>query len=212
MSTNTLDQPRKRGAKYEGKPCNKCGGTERYVSNTSCVTCRSTYSQSPEGKAYYKAYGQSPEGKAYQKTYDQSPKRKSDRNIYYQGTKGRSLRLFQSAKRRASHNGIPFTISRDDVHNLLSVAEQKWKEIEIEFAYKTTGNGTERNGFAPSLDQIKAGEGYTPTNIQIVPWAWNAFKGDWFTDAQAIEFCDKVSTARDTGTVRAFILANVISA
>lgn len=29
----------RRGAKFEGGPCAKCGGTVRYVSNRACVSC-----------------------------------------------------------------------------------------------------------------------------------------------------------------------------
>ena len=28
-----------KGEKYEGKPCDKCGTTERYVSNKKCASC-----------------------------------------------------------------------------------------------------------------------------------------------------------------------------
>jgi len=36
-----------------------------------------------------------------------------------------------------------------------------------------------KNPFAPSIDQIKPGEGYTKDNCQVVSWAFNMAKGPW---------------------------------
>lgn len=95
--------------------------------------------------------------------------------------------LWHYARTRA--NGV-FTITPKDVEKELMLAEKKWAEIGIEFDYDGC-NG--RRAYSPSIDQIIPGAGYTPENIQVVPWAWNALRGDSLTNAEALEFCKKVA-------------------
>jgi hypothetical protein len=90
-----------------------------------------------------------------------------------------------------SRSGV-FDITPEDVEKMLIEAEQKWREIGIEFNYKGTNA---QRAFSPSIDQIHPGKGYVLGNIQIVPWAWNALKGNSLTDKEAIEFCKKIAAA-----------------
>jgi hypothetical protein len=106
--------------------------------------------------------------------------------------------MFQAARVRARNRGIPFSTTCEEIAKLLVIATEKWKAaINIEFDY-SVGSGRP-NAFGPSLDQITAGLGYPSNNIQVVPWVWNAFKSDYFTDAEAIDFCCKIADAYRNG-------------
>jgi hypothetical protein len=82
--------------------------------------------------------------------------------------------LFESAQRRAAKSGVLFTITKE------------WVKKRYKGCCELTGLEFSKHGrisghvspFAASLDQIVAGEGYTPGNVQIILWAINRFKGD----------------------------------
>jgi hypothetical protein len=182
VSSETIYQSRKEardnGAKrYHGKPCKRCGTTEKNVRKAECILCE-------QARVMRYKHAHPPQ---------RSDKEIANSKVYRESMKGRAQFLFHGAKSRA-RNRVPFTITRDDIERLLQIAEQKWKEIGIDFDY-SVGHGR-RRAFTPSLDQIRAGEGYRLNNIQIVPWAWNALKQDHFTDAQAIDFCERIAAAR----------------
>ena len=44
--------------------------------------------------------------------------------------------------------------------------------------------GGKKNPYAPSIDQITPGLGYTPDNFQITQGWKNQAKGDWFSNRQ----------------------------
>ncbi len=186
---------------YHGTPCKNCGGTERYSGGGGCVACSKSRSKTPERKAQLKVYDQTPERKAQRRAFERSskrkayyhtPKSKAYKKAYIESPGGRASRLYSAAQKRAEKKKFLFTIRRDEIERLLLIAEHRWKEIGIEFDY-TTGQG--KRPLTPSLDQVRAGKGYTRDNIQIVPWAWNALKGNHFTDGQAIEFCKTIADA-----------------
>ena len=82
--------------------------------------------------------------------------------------------LFEGAQRRADKSGVPFTITREWIENRYK-GRCEWTDLEFTTHGRLTGK---ISPFAPSLDQLVAGEGYTPANTCIVLWALNRFKGD----------------------------------
>lgn len=66
-----------RGAKYDGRPCARCGGTLRYRSNKNCVYC------TVRNHERYKAYRQTEEYKAKARAY--SRKRYADNPEHVKG-------------------------------------------------------------------------------------------------------------------------------
>lgn len=78
--------------------------------------------------------------------------------------------LLASAKVRAKKNLIPFSIDA-------KWCEARWtgkcELTELPFVLGAKG----RIAMSPSIDQIRAGEGYTPDNVRFVLWAINAAKG-----------------------------------
>ena len=78
--------------------------------------------------------------------------------------------LLSSAKVRAKKRNVPFSISAE-------WCETRWtghcELTGLPFDLEARG----RNAMSPSIDQIRAGKGYTPNNTRFVLWAINAAKG-----------------------------------
>lgn len=105
---------------------------------------------------------------------------------YRYSTHGRAVRLYLSAQKRAKKSGIPFTITAHDVEIELLKAEKKFGDV---LPFDSTGKN---RALTPSLDQIQAGGGYVPTNIRVIHLCWNAFRGDYFTDSEALDFAQRM--------------------
>lgn len=82
--------------------------------------------------------------------------------------------LVESASRRAAKKGALFTLTADWGRERY-IGRCELSGLEFTSHGRLTGKVSP---FAPSLDQINPGEGYTPENTQIVLWALNRFKGD----------------------------------
>lgn len=120
-------------------------------------------------------------------------KKQAERNSqlkYRQTIKGRAIRMWLGAKTRALRSGIQFTISQKFVQEKLQEATEKFANAGIPFDYSP-----ENKGLTPSLDQTKAGKGYTPSNTRVVHFCWNTFKGDWFTEGEAMQFVSALANA-----------------
>jgi hypothetical protein len=109
----------------------------------------------------------------YQTTYQQS---------YRSTIDGRVTIMWHLAKNRAKEKGLPFSITKQDIKDLLLSSE--YCSITGDKLELTNQNKT-ANAYAPSIDQIVAGQGYTRENMQVVCWWYNAAKGNWFTDEEA---------------------------
>jgi len=81
----------------------------------------------------------------------------------------RRYKMFHNAKHRAKKKGLPFTITIDDI-----VIPDKCPLLGIDLI-STNDKRDPRN---PSLDQVVAGNGYTPDNIQVISSRANWLKGD----------------------------------
>lgn len=143
--------PRKRdGTKsYTGTICRKCGETARYFSSGACVACQN-----------------SPEKRKAQKITS---------SLWRSSINGRATTLFNDAKRRALKHSKVFSINLEFVKKLMrenSCCQQTGDILEL-----SVGTNT-RNPYAPSLDQIVAGKGYTAENTQLVAGWYNRMKGD----------------------------------
>lgn len=116
---------------------------------------------------------------------------------YSQTIRGRAIHMWVGAKNRAVKSGIPFTITQEFVQEQLQEATDRFVIMGLPFDFSP-----ENKGLTPSLDQINAGAGYTPSNTRVIHLCWNTFKGDWFTDAEAVQFAAKMigvpSTSRLT--------------
>ena len=87
---------------------------------------------------------------------------------------GRLNRLFNAARYRAKQNGLAFSITKDWLKKRFDRCQGMCEQTGDVFDLKFLDD--HRNPYAPSLDQIKPGAGYTTNNVQIVCWWWNSFK------------------------------------
>lgn len=96
---------------------------------------------------------------------------------YAETTKGRALRLVLSAKKRALKGGLPFMIEVGDVLPFLEAGT--CQRTGIVFDLTAAGDRGKRRPFAPSIDQVMPGAGYTKNNIEVVCWIYNVCKSDF---------------------------------
>lgn len=101
---------------------------------------------------------------------------------------GRVPAMLADAKYRAKNTGVAFTLTKEWL--LPKVEAGVCEATGLTFCF----NGTHRNkAWSPSLDRINPLMGYTPDNVQVVVWMYNAAKGtatteDVLTMARALVF------------------------
>jgi hypothetical protein len=150
----------------------------------------------PEYKAAAKASRERPEAKAAKKareaTLEYKAADKARHKTRYEIPENKHAHLYRTAKNRAKgkkghHRPVLFTISREYFNAKVVVGTTNWKDkMGFPFQYTRPLKGRQ-NPYGPSLDQIIPGNGYTPENIQVVPLFWNVFKGDHFSEAEAMD-------------------------
>jgi hypothetical protein len=144
------------------------------------------YRNSEHGSAVRKQYRQSTKGKrarhrtferAYSTPDGKSAILKSHRN-YRETTNGRATVLICDARTRARKTQLPFTITKAWVIDRIQsgICAQTGDAFDYTLLSNNANGRRQTNMFAPSLDQIIPGGGYTSENTQVVCWWWNAFK------------------------------------
>jgi len=99
--------------------------------------------------------------------------------------------LWHAAKHRAKKLNLDFSITKEFVIKALYKGCQRTsKPFVLSYAGNHYGN---RLPYSPSLDRIRADEGYTEKNTQVVSWLYNLTKAR-FTDEEVLEFCQAVVT------------------
>lgn len=94
---------------------------------------------------------------------------------YFESIKGRALQLWTSARQRAEHNNLPFSITREWIEQKLTIGECDVTGTPLHLEMR---DDVQQNPFAPSLDQRVPQNGYTPANVQIVAVWYNRMKND----------------------------------
>lgn len=92
---------------------------------------------------------------------------------------------------RARRRGVPHAITKEDVLELVR-DQNACCAISGLPLILSAGCGRTKNPFAPSIDQIIPGAGYTKDNIQIVCIMANTAKNNWH-QSELINFCHAVS-------------------
>lgn len=99
---------------------------------------------------------------------------------------------------------------RAKVRHLECTIAVEWVEERLHLPCPRTGyvyelrhnskNMRERVPNSPSLDKINPAGGYTPDNVEVVCWAYNALK-QTFTSDEVLDLCRRViETARSSST------------
>lgn len=79
-------------------------------------------------------------------------------------------RILRSAKIRALEKGIPFSISKNNIH-IPEFCPVLGIKLEI-------GGGREQVDNSPSLDRLDNNKGYTPDNVRVISYRANRLKSD----------------------------------
>lgn len=78
-----------------------------------------------------------------------------------------AARLVKRAGRNAKKRGFEFTLTRDDVLPLLRVGTCPLSGYKFRYTYGSY------DPYAPSIDRIDSGKGYTPDNIRVICYLLN---------------------------------------
>jgi len=84
-------------------------------------------------------------------------------------------KLFYGAKKRATRDGIEFTLSIEDI---IIPAKCPILDIDIKMAVRGGKSAGGTNDNAPSIDRIDSRKGYTKENTRIISRRANTLKGD----------------------------------
>lgn len=80
--------------------------------------------------------------------------------------------LFHRCKAAAKRKGLPFDLTVEHIEKLLEPMVCPMTGVTLII----TANG-DRHPLQPSIDQIRAGEGYVIGNVRVVSWIYNRAKG-----------------------------------
>lgn len=92
----------------------------------------------------------------------------------------RGRAAFVAARQRAKASGLPFSLSESWIED--RIVAGRCELSGIEFTYGRSPKGCRNNPFAPSVDQIVPGLGYTEANSRLVLAALNNALGEWGED------------------------------
>lgn len=90
--------------------------------------------------------------------------------------------MIQNARRRAKEQGVPCTITKDDI-----IIPETCPLLGITLDHTKDG----RHNGSPSLDKIVPALGYVPGNIRVISWLANAVKRD-LTPEQLLTFARNI--------------------
>lgn len=94
--------------------------------------------------------------------------------------------LWNAARQRAKRDGLPFTITREDV-----VIPDVCPILGIELEKLERGR---MNPASPSLDKIDPSLGYVPGNVWVISWRANRMKCD-ASPEELLKFCNGMIAA-----------------
>lgn len=100
-----------------------------------------------------------------------SSSKNRDRSAYRRSPRGLAQDLVATLRTRARKRGIPFAITIPWVAERLSIGRCEMTGLPLDM------RSGPRRPFGPSLDRKQPTLGYTPDNVQLVCWIYNAAKG-----------------------------------
>lgn len=108
---------------------------------------------------------------------------------YQTNPKYRAAVLLSSARTRAAKHGLPFDFTIGQLAAKLS--RGTCERTGLTFVLDKG-----KHPLSPSLDRIDPKKGYTPDNVQLVCWMYNAAKHT-FTDADVLTFARALVLRQD---------------
>ncbi len=106
--------------------------------------------------------------------------------------------MYSGAKKRASDKGLAFTISLEDIDNLILRQEDRCALSGVKLNWEWVKMG--KRVCPPdraSLDRKDSSEGYTPDNVQLVTDIVNRCK-NMYAESEFLEMCQQVTETNIT--------------
>lgn len=92
--------------------------------------------------------------------------------------------LFNAAQQRAKRYQVPFTLTREEVEDMLREAGDKCPALKVEFC--GAGRYTQPSAqFSRTLHRVKAPYGYQRANLRVVTWRANRLCALYTSGAEA---------------------------
>lgn len=106
--------------------------------------------------------------------YRQTNKAKQEVDYWH-----RSGKLNTWIRARAAKKGMEFDLTREWIADRMKIGECPVTGLPFDL---TRQEGVRFNPFAPSVDRIDSGRGYTMDNCRLVVWIYNMAKSEWNDD------------------------------
>lgn len=175
------------GHRAQCRECYNAGRRAHYARpnvNEKKNEIRRIYNSKPEIVALRKEYRNSPERKVVDRATRIKYKAKPDvkerilaRRAQFEAMPVvRARMVLQAALARANKCSLPFDLTLEWVAERILAGRCEVTEIPFDFS---KSKHTRRNPFAPSVDQIVAGTGYTKQNCRVVLVALNLALAEW---------------------------------
>jgi len=141
------------GRYFTGKPCKHGHVCERYVSRRGCVQCTTECNRAFQC-----------DHSSYNKTYKQT-------------NKGRARNMLGTARGRALQKNRPYDLTTGWLEPKLETGKCELSGLDFDLGGPAAGMS--RNPYAPSIDRIDSGKGYTKDNCRVVLLAVNMGLNQW---------------------------------
>jgi hypothetical protein len=150
----------------------------RFPSNRACIECQTARrkarrQKNPEAVNAYNRKRRA-ENSERESSYGRKYRKGEVFAAWY--ARNRPRELWKKAKQRAEKSGRSFTITIQDVENLIADSNA-CPYTKVPYTYVRG-----RNPWAASLDRKDSTKGYTPDNIEITSLWWNLAKNSWAPD------------------------------
>jgi hypothetical protein len=168
--------------RYDGGPCKKCNETLRWVSDHSCVKCKSEQSSKvnatfnkklkDEGRysEYHEQYGPRHRERAKERYGEKKHEDRKTRlgrfaelGIHYKQN------LLRTVSSRARKKNLPYNLTVEDIN-----IPKFCPVFGIELKFNKNGMKND----SPSLDRIIPGNGYVANNVIVISMKANRIKAD----------------------------------
>lgn len=158
-------------AEYQGTPCKKCFGTQRFEKDGKCVLCV---------RARDRLRGKTKKRLRYDRARNKKPHRIARqaelRAAGYHAAWNRNdwlkdprKRLLKKARERAKMYGRECTLLLEDI-----VMPERCPLLGVRLA---VGTRQVKNN-SPTLDRKDSSKGYVPSNVWVISWRANRIKSD----------------------------------
>ena len=149
----------------ESKKCNKCKEYKKYNEFREVTHKNARGWKDPSGRLRY-SHCKNCESLDVQNRYRNKP----------------WIQIYSSRKKHAKKNGIPFSITQNDLKKLYENIPDRCPVLGEPFERSIVGGSNRKRTYSPSLDRIEPSKGYVPGNLLIISDLANRIKQDATVD------------------------------